>query len=458
MLVVKPVFSQIFMPVIDDVNWTPSAIFYGGEPGVWYDPSDLTTLFQDSAGTTPVTAVGQTVGRILDKSGRDNHATQATLGFRPTYSARYNRYTYSEQFDNGVWAKTGAPTISANAVLAPNGTMTADTMTRTGTGGSSVNQTLFTFFSSSVRAKIYAKAGTENFLTVQVNINSNAIASFYTINLTDGSFGPNNPLVGTVNMTPTVTSAGNGWWLVDLIISGITSDTAIYYGSSNVANSRNGTIGGSVSLWGADARAANEPANIPIYQRVVSGTGSDYDAVGFTPYLSFDGVDDGMVTGTITPATNKVQVFAGVQKLSDATAFATLVEFSASVTSNNGAFLLSGRSAGAAGILFQSKGTSAANSNITTAASPITEVISGIGDIAAPLSQVRVNQVNGAIVTTTQGTGNYLAYPLYIGRRGGTTTPLSMRLYSLIVRFGANLSTGQITSTESWVNSKTGAY
>jgi hypothetical protein len=40
-------------------------------------------MFQDSAGTTPVTAVGQPVGRILDKSGNNNHATQATTASRP---------------------------------------------------------------------------------------------------------------------------------------------------------------------------------------------------------------------------------------------------------------------------------------------------------------------------------------------------------------------------------------
>ncbi len=44
------------------------ALFVAGEVGVWYDPSDLTTLFQDSAGTTPVTAAGQPVGLMLDKS------------------------------------------------------------------------------------------------------------------------------------------------------------------------------------------------------------------------------------------------------------------------------------------------------------------------------------------------------------------------------------------------------
>ncbi len=59
------------------------SLFASGEPGAWYDPSDMSTLFQDSAGTVPVTAVEQPVGRILDKSGRGNHATQATTTKRP---------------------------------------------------------------------------------------------------------------------------------------------------------------------------------------------------------------------------------------------------------------------------------------------------------------------------------------------------------------------------------------
>ena len=54
--------------------FTPAALFTSGVNGAWYDPSDFSTMFQDAAGTTPVTAVGQPVGRILDKSGRGNHA------------------------------------------------------------------------------------------------------------------------------------------------------------------------------------------------------------------------------------------------------------------------------------------------------------------------------------------------------------------------------------------------
>lgn len=42
-------------------------LFDSGEQGVWYDPDDLSSLYQDVTGSTPVTAVGQPVGLILDK-------------------------------------------------------------------------------------------------------------------------------------------------------------------------------------------------------------------------------------------------------------------------------------------------------------------------------------------------------------------------------------------------------
>lgn len=66
-------------------GWLPTSLFAAGEQGVWYDPSDLSTMFQDVAGTVPVTADGQLVARINDKSGKGNHATQATEASRPLY-------------------------------------------------------------------------------------------------------------------------------------------------------------------------------------------------------------------------------------------------------------------------------------------------------------------------------------------------------------------------------------
>jgi len=55
-------------------------------PTAWYDAADLSTLYQDSAGTTPVTAAGQPIGLWKDKSGATADASQAGAGNRPTYT------------------------------------------------------------------------------------------------------------------------------------------------------------------------------------------------------------------------------------------------------------------------------------------------------------------------------------------------------------------------------------
>lgn len=52
-------------------------------PSLWHDPSDLSTLFQDAAMTTPATANNDPVGAILDKSGNGHHFTQSTDANRP---------------------------------------------------------------------------------------------------------------------------------------------------------------------------------------------------------------------------------------------------------------------------------------------------------------------------------------------------------------------------------------
>jgi len=75
------------------VPFSIADLFASSEQGAWYGPSDLSTLFQDSAGTTPVTTAGQPVGLMLDNSGNDNHATQATEAARPIYQTAPDRVT-----------------------------------------------------------------------------------------------------------------------------------------------------------------------------------------------------------------------------------------------------------------------------------------------------------------------------------------------------------------------------
>jgi hypothetical protein len=172
-------------------------------------------------------------------------------------------------------------------------------------------------------------------------------------------------------------------------------------------------------------------------------------------HLVFDGTDDWLVTPTITPGIDKAQVFAGVRKLSDAT-IGTLVELSTTSASNNGSLTVLTPDSPQP-YSFASRGTTRTfAAALGTFAAPITNVLTGIGDIAGDNATLRINGVQNVQNTADQGTGNYLAYPLYIGRRGGTTLPFNGHLYSLVVRFGANLDAGTISATERYVGGKTG--
>jgi hypothetical protein len=77
-------------------GFDPATLFASGEQGAWYDPSDFSTMFQDTDGTTPVTAVGQAVARINDKSGRGNHATQSNATARPILRQDSSGFYYLE--------------------------------------------------------------------------------------------------------------------------------------------------------------------------------------------------------------------------------------------------------------------------------------------------------------------------------------------------------------------------
>lgn len=97
-----------------------------GAQGAYYDPSDLSTLFQDTAGTTLVTAVGQSVALIKDKSGNGNHASQATAANQPTLQKDASGFYYlsfdgtNDQFDAfpapiaaPMWQETGGYIVAA---------------------------------------------------------------------------------------------------------------------------------------------------------------------------------------------------------------------------------------------------------------------------------------------------------------------------------------------------------
>jgi hypothetical protein len=552
--------------------FSPASLFENGEEGVWFDPSDYTTLFQDSAGTTPVTAVEQPVGLMLDKSkglvlGSElvtngdfssganwtaatgwsigggvascnaiaganldqtlvttigkiyavsytitsytsgsvyarftgsvnvtgvsrssagtfteyinatsnnsvfrmrssdigfvgsidnisvrelpgNHAYQSTSASRPTLRARYNLLTYSEEFDNAtVWTKNNA-NVSSNTVVAPDGTLTADKLIGTG-NNPFIFQTNIIANGANVMVSIYAKSSELSWL--RLTVGSAAVCAAW-FNLSLGYVGT---VVGT-GVAAEITPDKNGFYLCKLLITSAlgTGPVIACTNGDGVTTGYTGNGTDGIYIWGAQLIVANSlPSNN--YQRVAAAT--DYDTSGFLPYLSFDGTDDSMLTNSIDfSAGDKMTVWAGVRKLSDA-AIGAAIESSANPSANTGAFSVLAPATAGATYRFASIGTANFSSALTSAsyASPITNVLTGIGDISGDVSTLRVNAVQAATNTIDQGIGNYGNYPLYIGARAGTSLWFNGWLTSLIVR-GAQSTDAQIEATENWVNGKTG--
>jgi hypothetical protein len=396
----------------------PTVLFAAGEQGVWYDPSDMSTLFQDAAGTTPVTAVEQPVGRMLDKSGRGNHATQATSAARPVLSARVNLLTKTEELDDAAWTKSSA--TATDGATGPDGGSTADTLEATGANGT-VTQSLTAVAASHIFSVwLRRKTGTGN---VDISCHS-----------------------GGTWVTQSITSD----WARYSVTQTLTAGT-------RTPGIRIVTSGDEVEAWGADLRVANDGVNLPAYQRV--NTETDYDTAGFPRYLRFDGTDDIMVTGSIDfTGGDKMTVFAGVRKLSDA-ATAIVLESSATINSFNGVINLRAPESTDQNYRLLSKGTifSGAASPLGSYPAPRTNIVTGVSEIANDIALLRVNSVQVATSSSDQGTGNYGNHPLYIGARAGSSLRFNGRIYSLIVRGAASTSI-QITNAENWVNSKTRAF
>ena len=114
-----------------------------------------------------------------------------------------NLLTYSQEFENAAWTKVRS-SISANTTIAPDGTVTADSLIEN--SGSNTHYVSQSFTSSSVSytTSVYAKANTRQWLAIRIYDAADKFAFF---NLSTG-------VVGTVNsgVSATIISVGNGWY------------------------------------------------------------------------------------------------------------------------------------------------------------------------------------------------------------------------------------------------------
>ena len=441
----------------------PAFLFAAGEQGVWFDPSDLSTMFQDSAGTTPVTAVEQPVGRILDKSGRGNTATQATSASRPVLSARVNQLTYSEQFDNAAWSRFNVLAFGSGSVVdattAPNGTTTADLIVEdTATSAHFMRQSFTVAVGVNYTFTAHAKANQRTKCALHSTADGTAKESLFDLS--------NGTVISTgVGQTASIISVGNGWYRCSITTTGASAisrrfEVRIVDASNNTTYTGDGTSG--IYIWGADLRPTNQTTLLPAYQRIAAAT--DYDTTGFPLYLRFDGADDFLATGSIDPGAGvEAQMFAGVRAETPRSNNSPVWQFGDTTTTATDALLRILTGDGSTDSYRASLNGSAINQTPrVTKVVPYTVVFSTLYDAAATGTGEISLRENGTVTAsgsaTDSGITSFGSQVLYIGRQAAAAGYLNGKIYSLIVRFGANLDAATISNTETWVNGKTMAY
>ena len=244
-------------------------------------------------------------------------------------------------------------------------------------------------------------------------------------------------------------SGGGGYSPVSLFASGEVGDAWIPEREFCYTKTVGGIYENVTTTGDETARITGMVNNINADQDTVSKRPAYSEGSGLS-WLAFDGVDDAMATGTITPGVDKVQAFVGLRKESDTT-LAILLELGSQ--SGNVFFLAAPRTSGVGNYSFRTSG-SAVHDAITLGSSydaPISNIITGLGDISGDVSRIRVNGSQVAEVLTDQGTGLYADSPLYLGARVGNLFEYNGNMYGLITRFGPNLTDDQIADTETYM-------
>lgn len=523
----EPGPGVFFTGIAGTAPFTPAALFTTGVNGAWYDPSDMTTLYQDAAGTTPVTAMEQPVGLILDKSkglvlgselvvnGTDfvdsnsdgtpdswvaqgtstmsvvsgvfritTAITNGTNGAKQLITGLTAGKTYkvsaliraaaavSGQIGSVRWANgdvtsgysilltaphSNTSFVSLSGYITPSGASVSLFLIN---GGTPDSQSTFEYDNISVKEI----AGNHAFNNSGNSANFPVLSARYNLYVNTETLATQNVTTAAVNYKLTFTGTGS------ITLSGTATGTysAGSYTITCTAGTLTSTVSGTVTQ--ADIRPANESIGQPAYQRVgnVSVTASDYDTVGFKPYLRFNdparGTNNWLQTGSIDfTSTDKMFVCAGTRKNNSTVSVMAELSQAADSATYPGSFYFVSSEANVGATSWGLRGTAFARGITASVSTPVTEVNSAKLDLAGAGRPYEIfPRINGTDVSysgpgTDAGTGNYGNYPLYIGARAGSSLWFNGRIYGLII-CGKQASASEITNTETYLNQKTGAY
>lgn len=201
-------------------------------------------------------------------------------------AARRNLLTYTEQFSNAAWVKTRS-SITADSVVAPDGTTTADTLIEdTSTSTHLLTRTVSWTAGVTYTYSMYVKA--QSTRNIRMDLPSTAFGGVTGVGVFDITNGT--VLSATGGATATISNVGNGWFRCSVSKVAVTTVSATIFaylvsGTSTVSYTGDGVSG--VYIWGAQVE---EGSSASAYQGVVDAFGPLVNGAGQTGNtLNIDG-------------------------------------------------------------------------------------------------------------------------------------------------------------------------
>ena len=161
-----------------------------------------------------------------------------------------NLLTNSQDFEATAWSKVNV-TATANAVVAPDGSTTADTVAATANGQAYIRQNATVIATATYTTSIYLRAGTVSWCLLEIWNSGVTKWSGRYINLSNGTLGGSTSGGGGLGGVFTVTNVGSGWYRVAVTAA---SDNTVLTPALYVADG-DGDItvlaGNNITMWGA---------------------------------------------------------------------------------------------------------------------------------------------------------------------------------------------------------------
>lgn len=240
-----------------------------------FSDSAITLDFIPIAGTAPaldprITFTRSTTGTYVNSAGLITSAAinEPRFDYDPVTRAlkgllieeqRTNLLTYSEQFDNAAWTKTNS-SVTANSIVAPDGTLTADTLVEdTNTGSHETNQAATLVAATTYALSVYAKASSRT----RVRLAGRTAGSWSSF--PSGVF---DLLAGTIVTSTGASSAvisdvGNGWYRCTIFGTTSATSAGLTVGlvQSGTTSSYTGDGTSGLYIWGAQLETGTFPTS-----------------------------------------------------------------------------------------------------------------------------------------------------------------------------------------------------